>query len=215
MLAAVAAWHRTPDAPGPFSSYFGCDGTGGGPLCQAARGLTIAARQPPLSFSAVGRRPPSNVQGATDPRATQANIDTTVCRPGYSRSVRPSYAVTSPLKRRMMMAQHPSERSADYELDHLIPISLGGAPLDARDLWLQPRRGQANAQDKNALAFVLWRLVCEHKMPLATAQEAMRRDWIAAYKTYATPENIEKYHFRQGAESWRPHRAIGERPSER
>ena len=83
-----------------------------------------------------------------------------------------------------------------YELDHLIPISLGGAPLDARDLWLQPRQGQANAGDKNVLAYVLWRLVCERQVPLATAQEAISRDWTKAHETYATPENVAKHHFR-------------------
>ena len=95
-----------------------------------------------------------------------------------------------------MAAEHPGEAMADYELDHLIPISLGGARLDRRDLWLQPRRGQANAGDKNVLAYVLWRLVCEHRVSLATAQAAIRHDWTQAYQTYAIPENIERYHYR-------------------
>ena len=95
-----------------------------------------------------------------------------------------------------MKAQHPGERMADFELDHLIPISLGGAPLDRRDLWLQPRRGQANADDKNVLAYVLWRLVCERRVPLATAQADISRDWTRAYQHYATPENVARYHFR-------------------
>ena len=107
----------------------------------------------------------------------------------------PKGVVTAPVKRRLMDAQHPGESFADYELDHLIPISFGGAPLDLRDLWLQPRRGQANAADKNALAYVLWRLVCERRVSLRTAQQAIRRDWTKAYDTYATPENVARYHF--------------------
>jgi hypothetical protein len=143
--------------------------------------------------------PPRTVPGAIDPTITQANIDKTICRPGYAKSMRPSYAVTDPLKRRLMDMQHPGEAMADYELDHLIPISIGGAPLDRRDLWLQPRRGQANAGDKNVLAYVLWRLVCERRVPLATAQHAIARDWTEAYRRYATPQNVAKYHFRHGA----------------
>ena len=85
---------------------------------------------------------------------------------------------------------------AAYELDHLIPISIGGAPLDRRNLWLQPRGGQATAGDKNVLAYVLWRLVCAHEVPLEAAQQAMRRDWIKAYDTYATSENVAKFDFR-------------------
>ena len=100
----------------------------------------------------------------------------------------------------MMDSQHPGEAMADYELDHLIPISIGGAPLDPRGLWRQPRGGQANAGDKNVLAYVLWRLVCTHQVPLATAQREISHDWTRAYQLYATPENIAKYHFRHAEE---------------
>ncbi|MET0373148.1 MAG: hypothetical protein ABW128_02695 [Rhizorhabdus sp.] len=85
---------------------------------------------------------------------------------------------------------------ADYELDHAIPISTGGAPFDRRKLWIQPRRGRANAADKNKLAYVLWRLLCEHRLPLWTAQQAISRDWTQAYPTCATRENVARYHFR-------------------
>jgi hypothetical protein len=98
----------------------------------------------------------------------------------------------------MMDAQHPGEPISAYELDHLIPISLGGAPLDARDLWLQSRRGPMNAGDKNVLAYVLWRLVCTGQVPLKAAQYDISHDWIRAYELYATPANIRKYHFRHG-----------------
>ena len=197
-LAVVMLWHRptaiqVSDRADARSS---CEQAGAGELCEAVAGLSQTLRNPMVSLTGAGRLPPPGVPGAADPAITQANIDATICRPGYSRSARPSYAVTGPLKRRMMNAQHPGERLADYELDHLIPISLGGAPLDARDLWLQPRQGQANAGDKNVLAYVLWRLVCERQVPLATAQEAISRDWTKAYETYATPENVAKYHFR-------------------
>ena len=80
-------------------------------------------------------------------------------------------------------------------LEALESGQLGGAALDLRDLWLQPRRGHANAADKNAWAYVLWRLVCERRLPLRTAQQAIRRDWTTAYDTYATPENLARYHF--------------------
>ena len=76
-----------------------------------------------------------------------------------------------------------------------MPALLDRAPLDLRDLWLQPRRGQANAAEKNALAYVLWRMVCERRVPLRTAQQAIQRDWTKAYDTYATQENLARYHF--------------------
>jgi len=136
--------------------------------------------------------------GVTDVSVSQANIDQTICVPGYAKSVRPAYAFTGPLKRRLMRARHPGESFRLYELDHLIPLSIGGAPSDPHNLWLEPWTGQNNAADKDALEFVLWRLVCRHEVPLATAQGAIASNWIAAYQRYATPENLTRFHFSHG-----------------
>ena len=197
IIAAVALWDRPfHSRPNSSQGRSSCEQSGIGDLCGAAIGLSNALHDPVFRASPPASLPPAEVSGATDPAITQINIGTTICRPGYSGSVRPSYAITGPLKRRLMEAQHPGASAADYELDHLIPISLGGAPLDQRDLWLQPRGGQANAGDKNVLAYVLWRLVCEGRVPLVTAQADISNDWIKAYQVYATPENVAKYHFR-------------------
>ena len=196
-LSAVALWHR-PSLLGRGAGAgdgTGCPAAGGAQLCASVAGLAAALRNPILQMDD-DILPPVGTLGAIDPKITQATIDRTICRPGYARGVRPPYAVTAPLKRHLMDVQHPGGSMADYELDHLIPISLGGAPFDMRNLWLQPRRGRANAADKNVLAYVLWRLVCEHRVPLETAQRAMTRDWTEAYATYATPANVDKYHFR-------------------
>ncbi|WP_380784442.1 hypothetical protein, partial [Sphingomonas sp. R86520] len=165
LLIAIAFWHRPTDDEravkrGEVST---CRVAATDDFCDAVAGLSTALRNPLLRVDRTSILPPRDTPGAVAPSITQANIGATICRPGYARSVRPAFAVTEPIKRRLMDAQHPGESSADYELDHLIPISLGGAPLDLRDLWLQPRRGQANAGDKNALAYVLWRLVCERR----------------------------------------------------
>ena len=201
ILAAVVLWHRPSleHGSGAFNS-FGCAARGDGSICDAVAGLAKVVHSPILPANAATLLPPLETPGAIDPAITQDTIDATICRPGYARAVRPAYAITGPLKRRMMDAQHPGEPMADYELDHLIPISIGGAPLDARDLWLQPRRGQANAGDKNVLAYVLWRLVCTHQVPLATAQHDISHDWTRAYQLYATPTNIQKYHVRHAEE---------------
>lgn len=196
-LAAAVLWHRSSlDHGTAGSDPLGCTASNDGSICDAVTGISKAINSPLLSGNRAEMHPPPETPGATDPAISQANIDQTICRPGYARSARPAYAITGPLKRRLMDAQHPGERMTEYELDHLIPISIGGAPLDRRDLWLQPRQGPANAGDKNVLAYVLWRLVCTHQVPLATAQHDIGRDWTRAYQLYATPENITKYHFR-------------------
>lgn len=203
-MAAIFLWKRptVSDAAGTPRMGVHCDAAATSPLCDAVGGIVRTIRKP-ATISGAGRLPPADVPGAIDPAVEQNNIDVTICRPGYSRARRPSYAVTGPLKQRMMATQHPGQPLSAHELDHLIPISLGGAPLDPRNLWLQPRDGQANAGDKNVLAYVLWRLVCERRVTLATAQSAIRRNWITAYDTYATPANVKRFHFRHGGDDRR------------
>ena len=41
---------------------------------------------------------PKCTPGATDPRVTQSNIQSTICVPGYTKTVRPSTSVTDPIK---------------------------------------------------------------------------------------------------------------------
>ena len=198
IIATVALSRRPSGLAGAEWKRSSCIAAGAAGFCDAVAGLTAALRNPMLCPNRAGVLPPPGTTGAIDPAVSQANIDGTICRPGYARAARPAYAVTDAYKRHLMDVQHPGERMADYELDHLIPISIGGAPFDARDLWLQPRLGQANAADKNDLAYVLWRLVCEHRVPLRTAQQAISTDWTRAYAIYATPGNIARYRFRHG-----------------
>ena len=139
-----------------------------------------------------------DVPGAVDPAVTPDNIDATICVSGYARSVRPPYSVTGAIKRQLMRAEHPGERYAGYELDHLIPLALGGAPADRRNLWLEPWTGDMNATDKDALEFVLWRLVCRHEVPLRTAQRVIAQDWVGAYRRYASPQNLARFHYGHG-----------------
>lgn len=74
------------------------------------------------------------------------------------------------------------QRAAEYELDFLITPELGGAP-DPRNLWPQPyRAGVWNAYVKDELERELQDLVCRGSLDLATAQEELANDWIAAYK---------------------------------
>ena len=71
-----------------------------------------------------------------------------------------------------------------YEIDHLIPLSLGGAD-EAANLWPESLVKQPwNAHAKNRLEVRLHELVCTGRLPLAQAQKEIAADWIAAYETY-------------------------------
>lgn len=110
-----------------------------------------------------GAAPP--IHGATNPAVTQATIDDTICVPGYTRTIRPSYRWSSAYKYALVKQQGGSVR--DYELDHLIPLELGGAPRAAQNLWLEP---WADAHDSDPVENDLHRQVCRGEISLVWAQ---------------------------------------------
>ena len=80
----------------------------------------------------------------------------------------------------------PAGTHPDYEIDHLIPLCLGGSD-DPSNLWPQPRRSIEetwNAEAKDRLERLMCNMVCEGQIDIATAQEAFATDWIAAYHAY-------------------------------
>ena len=67
-----------------------------------------------------------------------------------------------------------------------MPVCLGGGN-DVSNLWLQPRRNielKWNAEAKDRLETVLCDLVCDGLLDIGDAQEAIIKDWIAAYHLY-------------------------------
>jgi hypothetical protein len=126
-----------------------------------------------------------HVPGALNLEVTQANIHETICVKGWTKTVRPPVQESTRINRDLMRASG-LRGARSFELDHLIPLELGGAPRHARNLWLQPRRGQWSADRKDELENVLHRLVCRRKdpLPLGRAQHAIAHDWISAYRRF-------------------------------
>ena len=125
------------------------------------------------------RPDPRCTPGASDPRVTQADIASTICRRGYTRSVRPPESVTYVEKRASMRAYGDHGSTRAYEYDHLIPLELGGAPNDAHNLWPEPG---ASPNPKDALEQRLREQVCDRALSLAAARRAIASDWVAAYR---------------------------------
>ncbi|MGH2869622.1 MAG: hypothetical protein ACRDNK_18905, partial [Solirubrobacteraceae bacterium] len=119
--------------------------------------------------------------GAIDPAVTQGNLARTICRSGYSATVRPSESVTEPEKRGSLAAYGDRRPLHDYEYDHLVSLELGGAANDARNLWPEPG---SVPNPKDSLENRLHRRVCDGQMTLAAAQLAIARDWVAAYHRF-------------------------------
>jgi hypothetical protein len=121
---------------------------------------------------------PRCTPGAIDPRVTQRNIRVTICRRGYTKTVRPPASVTAREKRASMVAYGDHGSPRQYEYDHLIPLELGGAPNDQRNLWPEPG---SVPNPKDALENRLRRLVCDRAMSLAAARRQIAGNWVSAY----------------------------------
>lgn len=117
--------------------------------------------------------------GETDPRVTQANIQQTICARGYTATVRPPTSVTNPIKRERMRAYGDKAPPSAYELDHLIPLELGGASTVA-NLWPEPLNGKAGAYTKDGTENRLKAEVCAGKITLSVAQQAIATNWKTA-----------------------------------
>ncbi len=144
----------------------------------------VVAQPPAGSCRARGAGPftlpdPRCTPGASDPRVTQADIGLTICRRGYTRTVRPPEWITYVEKRASMRAYGDHGSSRRFEYDHLIPLELGGAPNDARNLWPEPG---ATPNPKDALEDRLRSDVCSGRVSLAAARREIARDWVAAYR---------------------------------
>ncbi len=152
--------------------------------CGASAGVLVTrpARDCHMRGSGLFALPdPHCTPGAVNPEVTQANIGATICRYGYADSIRPPESVTEPLKRASMAAYGDTGSPRAYEYDHLIPLELGGAPTDTRNLWPEPG---ATPNPKDTLENRLRALVCSSRLSLASAQSMIARDWVAAWRQY-------------------------------
>lgn len=124
---------------------------------------------------------PRCTPGAIDPAVTQSDIRRTICRDGYTDTVRPPESVTEAEKRASLRAYGDRRPLHYYEYDHLVPLELGGARNDPRNLWPEPG---ATPNPKDELEYRLRARVCDGEMKLAAAQLTTARDWVTAYHRY-------------------------------
>jgi hypothetical protein len=147
-----------------------------------ALGLLISS--PTLAFNA-DLPNPSITPGALNPDVNQQNIQSTVCVKGFTKTIRPPSYFTNKLKKQQIEAYGYGDKNPkNYEEDHLIPLSVGGAPSDPRNLWPQPRGTEWSAEKKDQLEFALYKAVCRQEITLDAAQKAFSLNWIESYKKY-------------------------------
>jgi len=128
----------------------------------------FAAAQLPSSFQTPGAKGKAN--------------DAQVCAADFEASVKPiaKWQRDQALER---YGKRPEDFTGD--LDHLIPIALGGTN-DPDNLWPLPSSKEMGPEQKKALDLKLHEMVCAKTLTLKAAQDAIKKDWVKAYAQYVT-----------------------------
>jgi hypothetical protein len=95
----------------------------------------------------------------------------------------PDRKIPITLKRRVFDKYGVKPDAVGYNVDHLIPVRLGGSNSFS-NLWPQSLSGEWNYHMKNRLERRLYKMVCNGTIALETAQQELARDWVSAYKKY-------------------------------
>jgi hypothetical protein len=133
-------------------------------LALLALGLRFA---PHAQVSAV-LADPVRTPGVLNPDVTEETIASTICRHGWTRTIRPPTDYTNALKRKQLQEYRLSGSPSEYQEDHLISLELGGHPTDPRNLWPEP---YPRAAEVDRIENELNAGVCGGSLTLAEAQE--------------------------------------------
>ena len=152
-----------------------------------ASGPAAVASIPPVPAGASGRTSPGGV-AEPDRRLTPGSVLAAstvpkVCTSGYTRTVRNVPTSTREQVYAAYAIAYPPA-AGSYELDHLIPLELGGDNA-VTNLWPQPyHRGAGSADVKDHLENHLHALVCSGQVALSDAQQAIAGNWWVAAAKY-------------------------------
>jgi hypothetical protein len=105
--------------------------------------------------------------GVINPEITQGNLKSTICRPGYTKTIRPKVSYTNAIKRKWL---YPETNLRDYELDHVVPLGIGGHPSNHGNLFLQSWEGKCGARVKDVDESRWHRRLCGGQVTLKQAR---------------------------------------------
>lgn len=113
--------------------------------------------------------------GAAFPGATKEQV----CQPGYAKKVRDVSERTKRYIFRLYDVTHHT--SGEYEIDHLIPLELGGSN-DTANLWPEAANPKPGFHEKDKVEDALHRQVCNNNLSLQEAQREIATNWLAVYQ---------------------------------
>lgn len=140
-------------------------------------------------YRASGALPdPRCTPGALNPAVTQKTIGQTICKAGWTTTIRlPLYEGLRLKKQALALYGQTDYHSV--EADHLVSLELGGAPTSLKNVWPEPHHvlvpttaGGADEGSivKDGVENHLNALVCKGRLSLARARRIIRTDWRTA-----------------------------------
>lgn len=113
-----------------------------------------------------------------NPAVDQSNIHNTICKVGWTKTVRPPQETTEQIKaERLAKMGRPLSDARLFELDHIIPLELGGHPIAASNLQMQL---WPEAHEKDLVENCLRAKVCSGWLKLDEARFVIWTDWRQA-----------------------------------
>ena len=157
-------------SPAPATGILGTSSNSG--KCHA---IQVDASDPQAFLS-----DPICTPGVIDTSVTQDNLSITICRSGYTRTVRPPVSYTNALKKQQIIDYgYTDTNMGDYEEDHFISLELGGSPKDPANLWPEPH---PSFNEKDKVENYLHTQVCSGKLTLVQAQQEITTNWYEIYR---------------------------------
>jgi len=73
--------------------------------------------------------------GVVNSDVTQANINDTICKSGWTATIPPPASYTTTLKTQQLGTSKFTDKTPSHYEDHFIALELGGHPHDPKNLW--------------------------------------------------------------------------------
>lgn len=154
----------------------GCQSTSNGPTALTTPTATLTPASCHTGTDSGQPLPdPRCTPGALNPAVTQATIGVTICKSGWTATIRPPVSYTDRLKRQQMPAYGEHGQASSVEEDHDVPLAAGGNPTSPANLWPMPI---GPAKVKDAVELAAQKAVCAGRMSLATVQAGFEHDWV-------------------------------------
>ena len=120
---------------------------------------------------------------ACTPGAVLTTNISIICKVGYTKTVRD---VSTATKKKVFSEYGiPYSQHANYEVDHLISLELGGSN-DISNLWPENSKITNGSLTKDKFENYLHRKVCSGKMSIQEAQKEIPTNWLTSYQQELT-----------------------------